>query len=201
MSCSLFRVISIFVWPWSRSHIWYNHNQNESDPALADPDPNGGRSFFLHLLSLFFLYSVVIFIPYFPSCSRYQQRQPRPQQPWRPDRNGGRRGKRIRRQMTPSADQPAESIRFPRELLISQFSQILTSVHSSVSSLLFSILFLNISPIFLALVVSASENGYADLVFGVQWSWTEPEERAEQLQGLSDCVSRRLDQGAVINRE
>lgn len=48
------------------------------------------------------------------------------------------------------------------------------------------------------MVVKAEENGYADLIFGVQWSWTEPEERVEQLQGLSDCVSQRLDQGIHI---
>lgn len=51
--------------------------------------------------------------------------------------------------------------------------------------------------IFKALIVSAGSSGYTDLVFGVQWSWTEAEERAEQLQGLSDCVSRRLDQGTI----
>lgn len=47
------------------------------------------------------------------------------------------------------------------------------------------------------MVVNAPESGYADLVFGLQWSWTEPEERGEQLQVLSDCVSRRLDQGTI----
>jgi hypothetical protein len=49
-----------------------------------------------------------------------------------------------------------------------------------------------------ALVVSAGSSGYTDLVFGVQWSWTESGERVEQLQGLADCVSRRLDQGKII---
>lgn len=49
-----------------------------------------------------------------------------------------------------------------------------------------------------ALVVSAGSSGYTDLVFGVQWSWTESGERFEQLQGLADCVSRRLDQGKRI---
>jgi hypothetical protein len=49
-----------------------------------------------------------------------------------------------------------------------------------------------------ALVVSAGSSGYTDLVFGVQWSWTESGERIEQLQGLADCVSRRLDQGKII---
>lgn len=34
-----------------------------------------------------------------------------------------------------------------------------------------------------------------DMVFGVQWSWSEPEEKSEQLRSLADCVSRRLDQG------
>lgn len=34
-----------------------------------------------------------------------------------------------------------------------------------------------------------------DVVFGVQWSWSEPEEKPEQLRALSDCVGRRLDQG------
>nr|CAH0099152.1 unnamed protein product [Daphnia galeata] len=96
--------------------------------------------------------------------SRYRQRPSRPQ-PWRPERNGGRRGKRIRRQgsSTTSNSQPSESIGFP------------------------------------PLIVSAGSSGYTDLVFGVQWSWTEAEERAEQLQGLSDCVSRRLDQGRELN--
>jgi hypothetical protein len=54
--------------------------------------------------------------------------------------------------------------------------------------------------IFKALIVSAGSSGYTDLVFGVQWSWTEAEERAEQLQGLSDCVSRRLDQGTIYHK-
>ncbi|XP_046637856.1 uncharacterized protein LOC124316141 [Daphnia pulicaria] len=96
--------------------------------------------------------------------SRYRQRPSRPQ-PWRPERNGGRRGKRIRRQgsSTPSNSQPTESIGFP------------------------------------PLVVSAGSSGYTDLVFGVQWSWTESGERVEQLQGLADCVSRRLDQGRELN--
>ena len=91
------------------------------------------------------------------------------------------------------ADQLAESIRFPRESLISQFPSF--DVNALIRLFYFLFIFLaNLE----ALVVSAPENGYADLVFGVQWSWTEPEERSEQLQGLSDCVSRRLDQGTVI---
>lgn len=38
-------------------------------------------------------------------------------------------------------------------------------------------------------------DGSVDLVFGVQWSWSEPEEKEDQMRALSDCVSRRLDQG------
>jgi hypothetical protein len=37
--------------------------------------------------------------------------------------------------------------------------------------------------------------GSVDLVFGVQWSWVEPEEMPNEMKTLSDCVSRRLDQG------
>ncbi|KAK4010567.1 hypothetical protein OUZ56_019711 [Daphnia magna] len=98
--------------------------------------------------------------------SRYRQRQSRPQQqPWRPERNGGRRGKRIRRQVPLSANQPIESIGFP------------------------------------PLVVDAGAKSYTDLIFGVQWSWTEAEESGQQLQELSDCVSRRLDQGLDMNED
>lgn len=40
-------------------------------------------------------------------------------------------------------------------------------------------------------------DGSVDLVMGVQYSWSEPEEKEDQLRGLADCVSRRLDQGIV----
>lgn len=52
----------------------------------------------------------------------------------------------------------------------------------------------------LALVVDSTlTDGSVDLLFGVQWSWSEPEEKEEQLRGLADCVTRRLDQGTTTN--
>ena len=53
----------------------------------------------------------------------------------------------------------------------------------------------------LALVVhSGLTDGSADLLFGVQWNWSEPEEKEEQLRSLADCVTRRLDQGSSEDR-
>ena len=154
---------------------------------------------------------IVLFV-FLLSFSRYRQRPSRPQ-PWRPERNGGRRGKRIRRQgsSTTSNSQPSESIGFPRKKLslywflsffIFLFFNLIVCVSHTPRWTIYifhaaKIVDLFFFFIFKALIVSAGSSGYTDLVFGVQWSWTEAEERAEQLQGLSDCVSRRLDQGTI----
>lgn len=48
-------------------------------------------------------------------------------------------------------------------------------------------------------VIGGGEGTWVDLIFGVQWSWIEREELANEMKSLSDCVTRRLDQGKKTN--
>lgn len=68
------------------------------------------------------------------------------------------------------------------------------------SRFLLGLILITLCVFYIALTVSSGIlDGSVDLLLGVQYSWSEPEEKEDQLRGLADCVSRRLDQG-IINQ-
>ena len=46
---------------------------------------------------------------------------------------------------------------------------------------------------FVAMVIDADKEINADVVFGVQWTWSE-----KTLEQIAVCVSQKLDQGTLV---